>query len=91
MEMQFVRHRPHLEGVHSGKTEVCSAHKYRAGQYVIADPSVGPNRHHSKHQLTISTAHEVELNLKKGFMFRMKGNLSDQVNLISANKIEVRK
>jgi len=55
--------------------------------YRIADPALGRTKHHATNQIAI-TAEEVAGYLSKGFLLRMRGEISGQVNLIAASEIK---
>jgi hypothetical protein len=88
--MILERYRHHSIGEHSEKTEVYTPHMNRDGFYVMADPSIGPERHHRRNELLRSSLTEVADDLKKGFMLRMRGDLTGQINLISADQITIK-
>ena len=61
-------------------------HRFRDGLYRVADPALGPKKRHSKNQVVVSV-HGIGPNLERGFLLRMRGERSGQVNLIAAAEI----
>jgi hypothetical protein len=61
-------------------------HMFRDGQYRVADPALGRFKHHAQHQIA-ATADEIEGYLKRGFLLRMRGERTGQVNLINPREI----
>lgn len=61
-------------------------HRFRDGLYRMADPALGRTKHHSANQIAIR-ADEIEGYLRRGFLLRMRGEVSGQVNLIVASEI----
>lgn len=61
-------------------------HCYRDGLYRVANPALGRTKHHAARQIAIH-ADEIAAYLERGFLLRMRGELSKQVNLIAASKI----
>ncbi|MBN9044548.1 MAG: hypothetical protein J0H18_02625 [Rhizobiales bacterium] len=62
-------------------------HRFRDGMYRVADPTMGQKKHHAAYQIAI-TADEIGSYLRRGFLLRMRGEVSGQVNLIAASEIE---
>ncbi|MFB6448175.1 hypothetical protein [Bradyrhizobium tunisiense] len=63
------------------------AHLFKDGSYRMADPALGRNKHHAENQLAV-TLEEISGYLRRGYLLRMRGELSKQVNLISAAQIK---
>jgi len=63
------------------------AHRFKDGRYRMADPSLGRTKHRAANQLPV-TLEEISGHLSKGYLLRMRGELSKQVNLISATEIK---
>ncbi|WP_049801810.1 hypothetical protein [Bradyrhizobium genomosp. III] len=61
-------------------------HRFPDGLYRVADPALGRTKHHSANQIAI-TAEQIGDYLRRGFLLRMRGEKSGQVNLIAASKI----
>lgn len=61
-------------------------HSFRDGLYRVADPALGRVKHHAKNQISIRDD-EIEGYLRRGFLLRMRGEVSGQVNLIAASEI----
>lgn len=84
------RNRMHNEGDHAGKIErfELSPHP-ESGLFELGDPKVGKAAHHKKNAIFTQTE-EAALRLVRlyGFSIRMRGDLTKQRNLISANEIE---
>jgi hypothetical protein len=53
----------------------------------MADPALGRKKHHAENQLAV-TLEEISGYLSRGYLLRMRGELSTQVNLISAAEIK---
>jgi hypothetical protein len=62
-------------------------HRYRDGFYRVANPALKSAKHHAANQIAISQE-EISTFLKRGFLLRMRGESSGQVNLIAAAEIE---
>jgi hypothetical protein len=62
-------------------------HRFRDGLYRVADPALGRTKHHAANQIAIE-ADEIDGYLKRGFLLRMRGETSGQVNLIAATEIK---
>lgn len=62
------------------------AHRFRDGLFRVADPALGRTKHHSANQIS-ARADEVAGYLARGFLLRMRGERTGQVNLISADEI----
>jgi hypothetical protein len=65
------------------------AHRFGDGHYRMADPALGRIKHHSANQLSVDID-EILGYLKKGYLLRMHGETSKQVNLIAASEITIR-
>lgn len=63
------------------------AHLFKDGRYRVADPALGRKKHHAENQLAV-TLEEISGYLSKGYHLRMHGELSMQVNLISATQVK---
>jgi hypothetical protein len=64
------------------------AHRFRDGFYRMANPALGRVKHHSANQLSVDVI-EIAGYLAKGYLLRMRGETSGQVNLIAASEIIV--
>ena len=62
-------------------------HCFRDGLYRVADPALGRIKHYAANQIAIP-ADQIEKYLEKGFLLRMRGEESGQVNLISSLEIK---
>ena len=84
------RERAHIDGDFAGQTEryEVSPHPV-SGLYELGDPSIGAEAHHKKNAVFTETL-EAALHLvrKYGFSLRMRGDLTQQRNLISASEIK---
>ncbi len=59
------------------------------GMYELADPAIGPERHHKKNAIfTSSISVAIHLVCAHGFSIRMRGDKTGQRNLISRNDIQ---
>ncbi|MCP4618890.1 MAG: hypothetical protein GY844_20955 [Bradyrhizobium sp.] len=63
-------------------------HQFRDGLYRVADPTLGRTKHHAANQIAI-TSSEIEAYIRQGFLLRMRGETSGQVNLIAASQIRM--
>jgi hypothetical protein len=63
------------------------AHLFKDGLYRIADPALGRKKHHAQNQLAV-TLQEISGYLSRGYLLRMRGESSKQVNLISATEVK---
>lgn len=72
----------------SGNGERFFPHRFRDGLYRVADPSLGPEKHHATNQIAVR-ADEIASYLQRGFLLRMRGEASGQVNLIAASRIKI--
>lgn len=61
-------------------------HRFRDGLFRVADPALGKVKHHAAHQIAVRIE-EVDDYLRRGFLLRMRGERSGQVNLIAATEI----
>ncbi|GLS57238.1 hypothetical protein GCM10007886_54240 [Methylobacterium gregans] len=52
----------------------------------MADPALGRVKHHAANQIA-ARDDEIAAYLQRGFLLRMRGELSGQVNLIAAGEI----
>lgn len=64
------------------------AHRFRDGFYRMANPALGRVKHHAANQLSVDI-NEIAGYLEKGYLLRMRGETSGQVNLIAASEIIV--
>jgi hypothetical protein len=72
----------------SADGERYAAHRFRDGLYRMANPALGRVKHHSANQLSVDI-HEIVGYLEKGYLLRMRGETSGQLNLIAASEIIV--
>ncbi|SEP41170.1 hypothetical protein SAMN04487843_11694 [Methylobacterium sp. ap11] len=61
-------------------------HRFRDGLLRMADPALGKVKHHAANQIAVRED-EVVTYLRRGFLLRMRGERSGQVNLIAAAEI----
>lgn len=61
-------------------------HRFADGLYRVADPSLGRVKHHAANQICVTEA-EIAEYLRRGYLLRMRGEASKQVNLIAAAEI----
>jgi hypothetical protein len=52
----------------------------------MANPALGRIKHHSANQLSVDI-NEIAEYLNKGYLLRMRGEISKQVNLVAASEI----
>ena len=83
------RVRQHTEGEFAGKVERYFPDRDERGFYELGDPKRGQEKHHKANAIFVDTI-EMALHLVRtyGFSLRMRGDLTNQRNLISADKIE---
>ena len=83
------RVRRHNSGSFAGRLEHFFPDADDRGFYELGDPSRGTEKHYKKNAIFVETI-EMALYLVRthGFEIRMRGNLTNQRNLISADKIE---
>jgi hypothetical protein len=55
--------------------------------YRVADPALGRTKHHAANQIAI-TVEEIGAYIKAGYLLRMRGEASGQVNLVAASEIK---
>jgi hypothetical protein len=79
--------RPKFERI-SADGERYVAHRFRDGLYRMANPALGRVKHHSASQLSVDI-NEIVGYLAKGYLLRMRGETSGQVNLIAASEVIV--
>jgi hypothetical protein len=82
-----VRVGPKFERI-SADGERYVAHRFRDGLYRMANPALGRVKHHAANQLSVDI-NEIVGYLAKGYLLRMRGETSGQVNLIAASEIVV--
>ncbi|MEH2576516.1 hypothetical protein [Bradyrhizobium sp. AZCC 1708] len=71
---------------HSG--ELFVAHRYEDGLYRMANPALGGKKHHAANQIAVDIG-AVAGYLRRGYLLRMRGETSNQVNLISPSEIRI--
>jgi hypothetical protein len=79
--------RPRFERI-AADGERYVAHQFKDGFYRMANPALGRVKHHSANQLSVDI-NEIVSYLEKGYLLRMRGETSGQVNLIAASEIIV--
>lgn len=72
----------------SPDSELFLAHRYEDGLYRVANPALGPKKHHTANQISVDIG-EIAGYLKRGYLLRMRGEKSNQVNLISPSEIKI--
>ena len=88
--MVVFRERFHEDGDFVGQTERYEVSPHPLSElYELGDPAVGKEAHHKKNAIFTETE-EAALYLvrKYGFSIRMRGNLTNQRNLITAEEIQ---
>ncbi|WP_316206314.1 MULTISPECIES: hypothetical protein [unclassified Bradyrhizobium] len=68
--------------------ELFVAHRYEDGLYRMANPALGAKKHHAANQIAVDIG-AVAGYLKRGYLLRMRGETSKQVNLISPSEIRI--
>jgi hypothetical protein len=83
------RIRRHINGPFAGQLEHFLPDADERGMYELGDPVRGTEKHHKKNAIFVETI-DMALHLVRtyGFSIRMRGNLTKQRNLISADQIE---
>jgi hypothetical protein len=83
------RVRRHSGGDFAGQLEHYFPDADERGFHELGDPKRGPEKHHKPNAIFVESI-EMALHLVRtyGFSLRMRGNLTNQRNLISADKIE---
>ena len=83
------RQRVHTAGEYAGRIEHYFPEPDGDGFYELADPACGSEKHHKKNAIFVKEI-DMALHLVRTYRFaiRMRGNLTDQRNLISADEIE---
>ena len=83
------RVRSHDDGPFAGHLEHYFPDADDRGFYELGDPKRGNEKHHKKNAIFVETI-GMALHLVRtyGFSIRMRGNLTNQRNLISADEIE---
>lgn len=61
-------------------------HRFRDGLFRVANPALGRTKHHANNQIP-AQGHELSGYLARGFLLRMRGERTGQVNLIAAEEI----
>ena len=73
-----------------GQTEVYTPMTNRHGQFILADRTVDPQHNKAVNQFFVDSTEALVARIRKGGVsVRMRGNLSNQPNLISAAEIEI--
>ena len=67
--------------------EVFVPHRYPNGLYRVANPALGDVKHHAKNQLS-AREDQIEGYLQRGFLLRMKGDVTGKVHLIPSSEIK---
>jgi hypothetical protein len=62
-------------------------HLFSDGQFRVANPLLGKTKHHAANQIAVDGS-EIISYLRKGYLLRMRGEVSGQVNLIAASEIK---
>jgi hypothetical protein len=70
----------------SANGERYTPHLFSDGRFRVANPSLGKTKHHAANQISID-GNEIISYLRKGYLLRMRGEVSGQVNLIAASEI----
>ena len=83
------RVRKHEDGAHVGRLEHYFPDADSEGFYRLADPALGPEKHHLKYAiLTKNISVALHLVRVHGLSIRMRGNLTQQWNLIRREEIQ---
>jgi hypothetical protein len=64
------------------------AHRFIDGLYRMANPALGRTKHHAKNQMNVKFE-EIAVLLRQGYLLRMRGQVNNQVNLISSSEIKI--
>lgn len=68
--------------------ELFVAHRYEDGLYRMANPALGAKKHHAANQIAVDLGAVADY-LRRGYLLRMRGEASSQVNLISPSEIRI--
>lgn len=71
---------------HPKTGEFFRPHQFQDGLYRVADPALGKQKHHAENQIAITEEQILEY-VRRGFLLRMKGEDTGQVNLIRPDEI----
>ena len=87
---QVFRNRLHGEGDYVGQTERYEISPHPdTGLFELGDPKVGKEAHHKKNAIFTETLEAAMYLVRSyGFSIRMRGDLTKQRNLISADEIQ---
>lgn len=64
-------------------------HRNRDGQFLVADPALGKVKHHAIHQIPLATEEDLVAYIRRGYLCRMRGEDTGQVNLIAPSEIVI--
>lgn len=76
-----------MKRIHPVTGELFVPHRFKDGNFRMADPTKGKVKHHAKHQIAVGTETELRSLARDGFHLRMRGVLSGTINLISPAQI----
>nr|WP_175428634.1 hypothetical protein [Azospirillum argentinense] len=62
-------------------------HQHRDGYFRVADPTLGKVKHHAEHQIPVVSEEDLVAYIRRGYLCRMRGEETGQVNLIAASEI----
>lgn len=75
--------------IHPRTEERFVPHQHRDGYFRVADPTLGKIKHHADNQIPVSCEDDLIAYLRRGYLCRMRGEETGQVNLIAASEIEI--
>ena len=81
---------PHrVRRLENGRLEHYFPDRHANGMYELADPARGSDKHHQKNAIFVAdVGMAIHLVRQYGFAIRMRGNVTGQRNLISADEIQ---
>ena len=89
MNISFNRNRVHDDGPFAGQIEKYRILQNSNGKYLLGDPQFGGQKHLKANRVEVSTLEEAAELVELGFALWMKGDLTGQQNLISAQHISI--
>jgi hypothetical protein len=63
------------------------ARRNKNGKFELGDPALGREKHHTKNRIEVHAIEEVARLVRSGFSLRMRGNITNQWNMITPSKI----
>jgi len=76
-----------MKRIHPSTGEVFVPHRYSDGTFQLADPRLGPVKHHASNAIRVYTETDAADYVRRGFALRMRGRDTNKVNLITSKSI----